>query len=58
MADIINLRHARKSKARSDKDKKAQENRVKFGRSKSEKTLERIDKMRQIKALDGKKRDD
>jgi len=58
MADVINLRQARKIKARSGKEKKAQENRVKFGRTKSEKMLDRTDKERQIKDLDGKKRDD
>lgn len=36
MADIVNLRQARKAKARSDKDKIAEANRAKFGRTKSE----------------------
>jgi hypothetical protein len=38
-ADIINLRQARKSRARSEKAEKAQENRLHFGRTKAEKQL-------------------
>ena len=36
-ADIINLRQARKARARLEKEEKAQENRLQFGRSKAEK---------------------
>ena len=36
-ADIINLRQARKARARLEKEEKAQENRLHFGRSKAEK---------------------
>ena len=36
MADIPNLRLARKAKARADKDKRAAENRATFGRPKAE----------------------
>jgi Domain of unknown function (DUF4169) len=39
MADIINLRQARKDKARADKEARAAQNRVKFGRTKEEKRL-------------------
>lgn len=35
-AHIINLRKARKAKARAEKEKQAAENRVKFGRTKHE----------------------
>ena len=38
-ADIVNLRNVRKVKARADAEKQADENRVKFGRSKAEKSL-------------------
>ena len=38
MAEIINLRQARKNKARADKEARAAENRVSFGRTKAEKT--------------------
>lgn len=37
MADVVNLRLARKNKARAAKDKQAEANRVKFGRSKADK---------------------
>ena len=37
MADIVNLRRARKEKARVEKEAQAAENRVKFGRTKAEK---------------------
>jgi hypothetical protein len=36
MAEIVNLRKARKAKTRADKDAQAAENRVKFGRTKEE----------------------
>lgn len=35
-AEIINLRQARKAKARADKEKRAAENRASFGRTKSQ----------------------
>ncbi len=35
-ADIINLRKARRAKARAEKDSQTAENRAKFGRSKDE----------------------
>jgi hypothetical protein len=37
MAEIINLRQARKQKTRGEKDKDAAANRAKFGRTKAEK---------------------
>jgi Domain of unknown function (DUF4169) len=37
MADIINLRRARKNKLRDDEAKQADANRVKFGQSKADK---------------------
>ncbi|MBI1276226.1 DUF4169 family protein [bacterium] len=41
MSDIINLKQRRKAKARVEKEKKAAENRVKFGRTKAEKQKEK-----------------
>lgn len=38
-ADVVNLRQARKQKARSDKDDQAEKNRAAFGRTKAEKQL-------------------
>jgi len=40
MSEIVNLRQARKRKARADKEHQAAENRAKFGRPKSEKARE------------------
>ncbi|WP_026869204.1 DUF4169 family protein [Inquilinus limosus] len=37
MGEVINLRQARKAKARAGKEAKAQENRVRFGRTGAEK---------------------
>jgi len=51
-ADIVNLRQARKQKARSDKDKTAEANRLQFGRSKAEKTLTRALNDKAEKLLD------
>ena len=38
-ADIVNLRQFRKQKARSEKEKQAEQNRLSFGRTKAEKNL-------------------
>lgn len=51
-ADIVNLRQARKHKARSEKDKAAEANRLQFGRSKSEKSLTRALNDKAKKVLD------
>ena len=37
--EIVNLRKARKARARTDKDAQAAENRARFGRPKAERTL-------------------
>ncbi len=37
--DVVNLRQFRKQKARSDKEKQAEQNRLTFGRTKAEKDL-------------------
>ncbi len=37
--DVVNLRQFRKQKARSEKEKQAEHNRLSFGRTKSEKSL-------------------
>ena len=41
MAEIINLKTFRKQKARSEKEKQAEQNRISFGRTKTEKQLTR-----------------
>ncbi|NTF32400.1 DUF4169 family protein [Rhizobium skierniewicense] len=37
--DVVNLRQFRKQKARNDKEKQAEQNRLTFGRTKTEKNL-------------------
>ncbi len=57
MADIINLRRARKDKARTDREMVAAENRLKFGQSKSERKLKDALQHQADQNLDGHKRD-
>ena len=42
MGEIVNLRSVRKQKARAEKEKLASENRALHGRSKAEKTRDRL----------------
>jgi hypothetical protein len=53
MAEIINLRAARKAKARGEKDAKAEENRVLFGRPKKAKTLAQAKKAVEVSRHEG-----
>jgi hypothetical protein len=55
--EVVNLRQFRKSKARAEKDAQAEENRVKFGRTKAEKQLEKAEKDLARRHLDSHKRD-
>ncbi|SNY94348.1 protein of unknown function [Cohaesibacter sp. ES.047] len=55
MADIINLRQARKNKARVDKERKAESNRALFGRTKAEKHQHKHDTEKLQQHLDGHK---
>ncbi len=57
MAEIVNLRRARKGKARAEKDARAADNRVRFGRTKAEKSESEIESRRVEQKLDGKKID-
>ena len=57
MAEIVNLRRARKGKARAEKDVRAADNRVRFGRTKAEKRESEIESRRVSQKLDGKKID-
>lgn len=58
MAEIINLRTARKRKAREDKSEKAAQNRILFGRTKAEKDLTKAKSEQAEKRLDGHRRED
>jgi len=52
MAEIVNLRRARKAKVREDAAVKADGNRAKYGRTKAEKTAQTAEKQRGEKKLD------
>ncbi|MBB3018076.1 hypothetical protein FHR70_001116 [Microvirga lupini] len=57
MAEIINLRQARKQKARAEKEARAEQNRITFGRTKAEKTLTKVEQDMTKTRLEGHKRD-
>jgi hypothetical protein len=57
MAEIINLRQARKQKARAEKEARANENRTAFGRTKAEKNLSQAEQDLAKSRLDSHKRD-
>lgn len=58
MAEIVNLRTARKRKARADKETEAAGNRARFGRTKAERERETAEKALAGKRLDAHKRDE
>ena len=58
MADIINLRQARKAKARLTRERQAAENRARFGRSKAERDAQAAEQERQAKIVYGARRDE
>ncbi|MGO4386869.1 DUF4169 family protein [Microvirga sp. 2YAF29] len=58
MAEIINLRQARKNKTRADKEARADQNRISFGRTKTEKELTKAERELEQRRLDSHKRDD
>jgi hypothetical protein len=57
MAEIINLRKARKAKARADKETKADENRARFGRPSQEQMSTEATREMQDRKLDAHRRD-
>lgn len=57
MADIINLRQARKQKARAEQDAAAQSNRALFGRSKADRLKQNAETLLARRRLDAAKRD-
>ena len=54
MADVINLRRARKEKARRDRSNEAETNRLRFGRTKGQKAIDAAEKERRA-ALETKR---
>ena len=57
MAEIVNLRRARKAKARSEAEAQAAQNRIEFGRTKAERKLTAAEKTLQATRLDGHRLD-
>ncbi len=55
MADIVNLRRARKDKARRQRESEAAANRLRFGRSKARKAADQEAEARAEHTLDGKR---
>lgn len=58
MGDIVNLNRYRKTQARAERERQAEENRIRFGRPKAETLARRQEEERHRRDLDGKKRDD
>jgi hypothetical protein len=56
-ADIVNLRRARKAKARAEREKTAADHRVAFGRSKVEKQLTKAERERAARTIDAHRRE-
>ncbi len=57
-AEIINLNKVRKARERADREREAQENRIKFGQSKSERSLVDAQHRKSQAELDRARRDD
>ena len=58
MSEPINLNKARKARAQAEARTKAAENRVRFGRSKTEKTVSKLEAERARRAHEQAKRED
>ncbi|RMB51617.1 uncharacterized protein DUF4169 [Sphingomonas sp. PP-CE-3A-406] len=58
MGDVVNLRLVRKQRTREMASSKADQNRILFGRTASEKAVDAAVKARTEKTLDGARRDD
>ena len=57
MPEIVNLRRARKDKARQQRESEADANRRRFGRTKAEKSADKDAQERVRRDIDGKKID-
>ena len=56
-ADIVNLRRARKAKARADKEREATAKRALFGRTKAEKARQAAERGQAARALESHRRE-
>ena len=57
MADVINLRMARKARLRADAARQAEQNRALHGQDKAEQQVQKLDAARATRLLDGAKRE-
>jgi hypothetical protein len=55
MADIVNLKRVRKDKARRERDRETEANRLRFGRTKMQKAADKDTKDRERRATEDKK---
>jgi hypothetical protein len=58
MAEIVNLRRAKKAKARADAEAQAAENRTLFGRTKAEKERTEIEREKARRGIEGHRREE
>ncbi|MEP0337588.1 MAG: DUF4169 family protein [Alphaproteobacteria bacterium] len=56
-AEIVNLRQYRKEKQRQERERTAEQNRVRFGRDKAQRREDETDRRRSEQDLDGKQID-
>lgn len=57
MADVINLRRARKARERDAREREAAEKRRRFGRTHAEKDAETARRLKAERAIDGHRRE-
>lgn len=57
MAELVNLRQVRKQKARTEKERAAEQNRVLHGRTKAEKTAANKSTEKAVRFIEGHKRE-
>ena len=57
MGEIVNLNAARKARAREEAQAKAAANRARYGRTKAERSRERLEEERASRTVDGAKLD-
>lgn len=58
MSEIVNFNKARKARDKADAKSAAQANRVKFGRTKAEKSVAKSEVDQAVRRLDGHKREE
>lgn len=58
MTEIVNLKKVRKDKARAEREREAEANRLRFGRTKAQKNADEQAKQREGRTVDDKKLDD